>query len=197
MWPFSNRLKQSKPAVSVAQALELLAATGIRRRPGVSDEDLLLSLEGTMDSPVDWVDLLCVLGGDVERGKFGRISDDLWHVDAECIEDHGDYVRLLERFVILTHGVLPLQNLRDHVDIEAGVAWVKFDLDGKTIHWDLPVSDDWMAPELYSHLQELVAARSDKRFFITALGQDSLIGFGTAATKEKLSELSGLKFAWE
>ena len=85
MWPFSNKTKTSKPAVSVAQALELLAAIGIRRRPGVSDEDLLLSLGGTMDSPVDWVDLLCVLGGDVERGKFGRISDDIWHVDAECI----------------------------------------------------------------------------------------------------------------
>jgi hypothetical protein len=175
----------------------LLAAIGIRRRPGVSDADLLLSLEGTMDSPVDWVDLLCVLGGDVERGKFGRISDDLWHVDAECIVEDGDYVRLLERFVILARGALPVQNLRDHVDLENGVAWVEFDLDGQTSHWDLPVSDDWMAPELYSHLQALVASRSDNRFFITALGQDSLIGFGTAALKEKLSGLSGLKFAWE
>jgi hypothetical protein len=197
MWPFSNKTKTSKPAVSVAQALELLAAIGIRRRPGVSDEDLLLSLGGTMDSPVDWVDLLCVLGGDVERGKFGRISDDIWHVDAECIVEDGDYVRLLERFVILAHGGLPLQNLRDHVDLENGVAWVEFDLDGKTIHWDLPVSDDWMAPELYSHLQELVASRSGQKFFITALGQDSLISFGTAAMKEKLSGLSGLQFAWE
>ena len=59
--------------MSIAQALESLAAIGIRRRPGVSDADLLLSLEGNMDSPVDWVDLLCVLGGDVERGKSGRI----------------------------------------------------------------------------------------------------------------------------
>src|SRR5688500_7937595 len=103
MWPFSNKKSVSKPAVSVAQALESVAAIGIRRRPGVSDEDLMLSLEGTMVSPVDWVDLLCVPGGDVERGKFGRISDDIWHVDAECITDDGDYVRLLERFVILAH----------------------------------------------------------------------------------------------
>lgn len=73
MWPFSNKKKESKPAVSVAQALELLPAIGIRRRPGVSDVDLLFSLEDTLDSPVDWVNLLCVLGGDVERGKFDRI----------------------------------------------------------------------------------------------------------------------------
>jgi hypothetical protein len=28
-----------------------------------------------MDSAADWASLLCRLGGDVERGKFGRMSD--------------------------------------------------------------------------------------------------------------------------
>ena len=97
----------------------------------------------------------------------------------------------------MTQGSLPLKNIRDHVDIENGEAWVEFELDGKTVHWDLEVSNDWVAPELYSNLQALVSARSDKKFFITALGQDSLIGFGDAALKQKLSELSGLKFEWE
>lgn len=73
MWPFSNKKRVSKPTVSVAQALELLTAIGIRRRPGVYDADLFLSLDDNMDSPVDGVDLLCVLGGDVARGKLGRI----------------------------------------------------------------------------------------------------------------------------
>jgi hypothetical protein len=106
-------------------------------------------------------------------------------------------MRLLERFVILARGSLPLQNLRDHVDIANCEAWVEFDLDGKTLHWDLPVLDDWMAPELYSNLQELVSSRSEKRFFITALGQDSLICFGDSAMKQKLSDLCGLEFQWE
>jgi len=44
MWPFSNKKKESKPAVSVAQALELLAAIGIRPRPQISQDDLLVSL---------------------------------------------------------------------------------------------------------------------------------------------------------
>lgn len=197
MWPFSNKKRESKPSVSVAQALELLAAIGIRHRPEISQDDLLLSLGGTLNSAVDWTLLLCVLGGEVERDDFERISDDIWHVDAECIEDHGDYIRLVERFAILTKGLLPLKNVRDHVDIEKGEAWVEFDLDGKAIRWDLEVSDDWMAPELYSNLQELVSTRSDKKFFITALGQDSLICFGDAALKQKLSELSGLEFQWE
>jgi len=183
--------------MSIAQALERLAGIGIRPRPQISPDDLLVSLGGTMESSVDLTMLLCVLGGEVERGDFERISDDIWHVDAECIEDHGDYIRLVERFVILSKGLLPLTNIRDHVDVEKGEAWVEFDLDGKTIHWDLEVADDWMAPELYANLQELVSVRSEKKFFITALGQDSLICFGDAAMKQRLSELSGLEFQWE
>jgi hypothetical protein len=198
MWPFTNKKKDSKPSVPLREALQQLAIIGIRRRDGVSDDDLLLSLDGTMDSPVDWISLLCVLGGEVERGKFGRISDDIWHLDAECIEDNGDYVRVLERFVILAKGQLPLTALRDHVDIENGEAWVEFTLDGQTVHWDLEVSDDWLAPELYTRLQELVEERADgKKFFIVALGQDSLVCFGDAAMKDALSKLSGLQFQWE
>lgn len=197
MWPFSSKKKESKQAVSLARALELLAAIGIRPRPQIAHDDLLFSLSGTLDSPVDWTLLLCVLGGEVERGDFERISDDLWHVDAECIEDNGDYVRLVERFAILTKGLLPLKNIRDRVAIDEGEAWVEFELEDKTIHWDLEVSDDWMAPELYSNLQQLVSARSEKKFFITALGQDSLICFGDEAMKQKLSELSGLEFQWQ
>ncbi|HTV43193.1 MAG TPA: hypothetical protein VMF08_21690 [Candidatus Sulfotelmatobacter sp.] len=197
MWPFSNKKKASEPAVSLAQALELLAAIGIRPRPQISQDDLLFSLGGTMDSPVDWTGLLCVLGGEVERGNFERISDDIWHVDAECIYDDGDYVRLVERFAILTKGVLPLKNIRDHVLVDEGEAWVEFELDGKTVRWDLEVSDDWMAPELYSNLQALVSQRSAKKFFIIALGQDSLISFGDAAMKQRLSELTSLEFDWE
>jgi hypothetical protein len=197
MWPFSSKKKESKPAVSIAQALESLAAIGIGPRPQISPDDWLSPLGRKPDAPVDWTLFLCVLGGEVERGDFERVSDDIWHVDAEGIEDNGDYVRLVERFAILTKGALPLKNIRDRVMVEEGEAWVEFDLDGKTIHWDLEVSDDWMAPELYTNLQALVSSRSEKKFFIVALGQDSLICFGDAAMKQKLSELSGLEFEWE
>jgi hypothetical protein len=50
---------------------------------------------------------------------------------------------------------------------------------------------------LYSRIQELVSVRSEKKFFIIALGQDSLICFGDAAMKQKLSNLTGLEFQWE
>jgi len=135
-------------AISVSAALEQLANAGMRMRPGISNDDLLHSLGGTMESPADWVQLLCVLGSEVERGEFERVSDDIWHFDTECIVDHGDYVTLLNRFAILAKGALTITNLRDFVDIEHGKVWVEFTLDGSKVHWDLEASDDWADPGL-------------------------------------------------
>ena len=57
---------------------------------------------------------------------------------------------------------------------------------------------DWVDPELYSRLQQLVSPRgAGKRFFIAGLGQDSLISFGDDQKRQTLSKLSGLKFKWE
>jgi hypothetical protein len=199
MWPFSRKKKEDAAgtSTSVAGELEQLAGIGIRMRPGISHDDLLLSLSRRR-SPVDWLGLLCVLGSEVKREAWERVSDDIWHFDTECIEDHGDYVLLVNRFVILTKGALPLTDIHDHVDIEQGKAWVEFTLDGKKEHWDLEVSDDWFDPGLYSRLQELVTARGNgRRFFIVGLGQDALICFGDDQMKQALSKLSGLKFQWE
>lgn len=167
-------------------------------RPGISHDDLLYSLGGSMESPVDWVQLLCVLGSEVERGDFERVSDDIWHFDAECIEGNGDYVAIVSRFAALAKGALPIAELRDHVGIEAGEAWVEFVLDGNRVHWDLEVNDDWVDPELYSRLQQLAVQRgAGTRFFIAGMGQDSLIGFGDDRMREALCGLSGLRFQWE
>ena len=198
MWPFTSKPKEPDAEASVRQALEQLAALGIRRRDGVSDDDLLLSLEGTLDSPVDWMSLLCTLGEDVQRAGHQPISEDIWHFDAECIVEDGDYVQVLKRFVILTKGQLPLTDVRDHVDLENGEAWVEFTLDGQPVHWDLKVSDDWVDPGLYTQMQALAVSHcGGKKFFIVGLGQDSLLCFGDAAMKDALSQLSGLKFQWE
>lgn len=197
MWPFSKNKQQ--PKVTVAQALQQLSDIGIRKRANITDDDLLGSMGGSMGSRVDWPLLLCVLGDETEHGDgFERVSDDIWHFDAECIEDNGDYARAVQRFVLLAKGNLPLADIKDHVDIENEKAWVEFVLEGKKVHWDLQVDNDWFDADLYSRLQELVTARgAGKRFFIDALGQDSLVCFGDEQMKNALSGLSGLKFDWE
>ena len=103
------------------QAFNKLTALGIQPRPGITDDDLLHSLGGNMDSR--WIGSASYARS---AAKSNAASSDaspiIWHIDAECIEDNGDYVRVLERFVILTKGLLPLTNLRDSVDIENGEA---------------------------------------------------------------------------
>jgi len=197
MWPF-RKTPPPKPApLTLDQALAELARLGVATQPGADRADLLASLTSGPEGPIDRVELLCVLGGEAEVGDFGWFSNDIWHVDSECIEDHGAYVRLAERFIALAKGALPLTAIRDHVDVQAGEAWFEFQLDGRTTRWELPVTDDWMAPEFYSNFQKLLSSRSQLRFMITGLGQDALILCGDDRLRHAISHFAGLQFSWE
>ncbi len=198
MWPFSREKKGATGVpTTVASALEQLAGVGIGMRSGITTDDVLYSLGGTMASPVSWLHLLCTLGHEVERGNFERMSDDIWHFDTECIEDHGAYVAVVSRFVILAKGALPMTQIRDYVDVRQEKAWVEFTLDGKTEHWELKVDDDWVDPGLHSRIQQLVIPRgAGRRFFVVGLGQDCLISFGDDQMRQALSKLTGIEFQW-
>jgi hypothetical protein len=58
----------------------------------------------------------------------------------------GDYTRLTDRFSVLSRGKLPLTDVLDHVDIEAGGAWLQFAMSEQRVRWDLIVDNDWMDP---------------------------------------------------
>lgn len=47
--------------------------------------------------------LLLTLGGEVEvNGEFINVSEEIWYLDTECIEDHGDYARIIIRLENMT-----------------------------------------------------------------------------------------------
>jgi hypothetical protein len=198
MWPFSKKTKTQPSSLNLEQALRELNGMGVSLAPGTSVADLLPSLNGDVSAPVDRTQLLCALGGEAEESPAGLLSHDIWHLDAECIEDEGDYARLAYRFSVLSRGKLPLTKVVDHVDIEAGEAWLEFLLGDQKIHWDLTVDNDWMDPALYSQFQKLLSSRSrSERFMIYALGQDSLVLCGDDAKRKAISEFSGFSFQWE
>lgn len=202
MWPFTGKKSDDTVIgqITFSEALEQLARIGITTRPGISNASLLETLGGGMDTPVNWRDLLCVLGSDCEvnPGEFEAASDDIWLFDTECIDVPGSYINIVNGFITLARGALPLLDLHDHVDLDNQSAWFKFLLDGKIHHWNLEVNEDWVDPNLYARLQELVTARGgEQRFFLTSLGQDCLISFGDERMRQSLSELSGLHFKWE
>jgi hypothetical protein len=188
--------KVVKPSLS--EGLAALEQCGIRKRDDISIEDILFSTGGTLDDPIDYVELLCVLGGDVERDDFRPISDDIWYFDTECICDDGDYVRIANRLLMLSKGALAITNLRDCIDIEGSVAWLEFDFGGKQIHFDFEVQDDWVDGSIFSRFVELLRnVESESRFTYADLGgQDCLIGFATEQQRNALTALTGLQFEW-
>jgi len=183
---------------TLAEGLAALEQHGIRKRDDVSIEDILYSTGGTLNDPMDYPQLLCLIGSDVERDDFRPKSNDLWHFDTECIVNDGDYVRIAERLAGLSKGALAISDVRDHVSIEQSVAWLEFNHHGKRVRWDFEVQDDWVDATVFTRFVQLFAdTPSGARFTYGDLGgQDCLIGFSTNEQRQALTALTGVSFEW-
>jgi hypothetical protein len=184
------------PAPSLEAQLQALAGCGIRLAEGRSVEDLLRLGSRAAFEKQPFIHLLCVLGdegGDEDGASPAYLSDDIWHFDTECIEDHGDYARIIRRMCELSKGALPLQDIRDHVDVEAGQAWVSFTLGGQTYRWTAEVDDDWVDAQILTRLAQLLDAQGQARRFISMglFGQDMLLGCASADELAQLKRLVG------
>ncbi|HEY1170901.1 MAG TPA: hypothetical protein VGH19_05980 [Verrucomicrobiae bacterium] len=199
MWPFGKSDKSKKVQLpTLAEGLAALESLGIRKRADVTIDDLLHSTGGTADEPTEYSSLLCILGGEVERGDFQPISDDVWHFDTECIVDHGDYTRIAEQLFRLSKGALAISNIKDYVSTEESVAWLEFDFHGKRVHWDFTVQDDWVDASVLSNFSKLFRETPSTAHFTYGNlgGQDCLIGFSTEEQRLALSKLTSIQFDW-
>jgi hypothetical protein len=184
--------------IPLEQQLETLASCGIHLKPEFSVETLLESFSREKYETSPYAGLVIRLGGELEREPWTPLSNNVWHLDTECIEDSGDYGRIAERFRDLAQGELPIENIRDRVDHENGDAWVEFELDGETIHWGARVQDDWIDPGIITNFCGLLARqkRSRRYTFFDLKGQDCLIGCATEDELRKLRKGTGLRFTW-
>jgi hypothetical protein len=209
--------------ITLEERLMLLEQVGVRLRSSITIEHLLLlderdSYEGERDDHAiaPFEHLLIVMGGEDSELTYvmgdeaehfvnefnhrghGYLSDDIWHFDTECIYDHGDYAEIATRMRDLAHGELPLEEIRDHVDVDQGIAWVAFRLAGQEYRWDAVVNDDWADPDIFSNFAALLAAHSaTHRFtYLDLEGQDCLIGCSTLEALIQLRDLTELDFVW-
>ncbi len=191
---------QRKSKLSFEEQLQNLTDCGIKLRSQFSSDVLFeeWSKEDFEDEPYEM--LLLSLGGDKEIGtsQWTSLSNNVWHFDTECIEDHGAYIAIAERMRDLADGDLPLQKITDYVDVEEEIAWLEFELDGEKYHWDLKVEDDWVDTEIFGMFIELSEKRgSDKKYtYFDTGGQDCLIGCCTSEKLEKLRVVTGLDVTW-
>ncbi len=180
-----------KKTVPLIQQLHQLELCGIALRDGITIDDLLdlHSEEAYQKHP--YVMLLIALGGVVDEAPYDRyLSNNVWHFDVECIEDHGAYVDIATRMKVLAEGNLPLENITDYVDVAEEQARLSFVWDGQPITWEAQVRDDWVDSTIFSRLVTLHASKKPlKNFIYAGLGQDCLIGYATEEQRQQLNLL--------
>jgi len=188
--------------VSFEKQLSTLASCGIKLAPGVAPEALLESFDREAFEAEPYRLLLACMGGEAESesqaGETGYPSDNIWHFDTDCIEDHGAYAAIARRMKDLAQGELPLEEITDYVHVEAGEARVEFCLAGQSYRWDAKVEDDWVDASILSRFSDLLNQVGSSRHFtyIDFGGQDCLIGCATAQEREQLAKETGLKVEW-
>lgn len=198
MWQWLTGRKSSRKSVSLEEQVASLAMAGIRLRPNITMDHLLASFDRQQYESDPYRLLLVRMGGETEDEAALRISDNIWHLDTECIEGDGDYVRVAERMRTLAGAALPIEELADRVNVEEREVWLEFTLEGKRIHWNLKVQEDWIDEAILGRFATLLTDRLAGRKFtyLDLEGQDCLIGCCTREQLQQLRTLTGLDFIW-
>ena len=181
--------------MTLEQKLEVLAGCGFRLAEPFTCDDLLKSWNRA-DYEKPGYDLVLVgVGMTEEQEPWRSHCVNLWHLDTECIEDHGDYKKIAACMAAMAKGSLPLDNIQDHVDVANKEAWLSFSFRGQAVKIPCKVQDDWVDPAVFGRFAELLAQSDSAKTYVyyDLGGQDCLIG---CVTKEHLQNLNrqGIKF---
>ncbi len=101
--------------------------------------------------------------------------------DTECIEGHGDYVRVFQRLAAITGGALTFKQLEDYIELNdgpdsGGKVWVSFEVAGKKYKWKPKVDDDWFDSNMLIKLSDLLWQVAQLRFcYIPTNSQDMCV----------------------
>ena len=192
---FKKKIKEN--IVPLEEQLERLEQLGIRLNPEATIEDLLNEMDREELESNPYSPLLIVLGCEFEKDEnvWIHISNNVWYLDTECIEDNGDYIRIVERLITLSQGELTIESLTDSVDIEANEITISFVLKGEHYTWSMEVNDDWLDINILSKFNSaLDKLNSEKKFFVAVIDQTCLIGFFKESQVEELNRLIDIKF---
>jgi hypothetical protein len=181
--------------LTLEQKLAILAGCGLRLKAPFTIDDLLKSWTRE-DFEKDGFDAVLVgLGMTEEEPPWRDHCVNAWHLDTECIENSGDYCRIAERMKAMAQGSLPIENIRDHIDVEGRVAWLTFDYRGRNTRIDCKVEDDWVDAEVFRQFVDLLAQSDQSKIYLSydLGGQDLIIA---CVTKSEFAELkrNGVRF---
>ena len=157
--------------MTLEEQLQKLAAIGLPLSDGVTVDDLLYSFDRASYERKPFDLLLFILGAEVERAPWGRpVCARAWNFDTECIYDSGAYVRIVERLCRVAGAPDRLTDIRDHVDLDAGEAWLEYRVDGRVQRWTVEVNRDWADLMTVYYVMEHLE-RDGHRFYYKDNGQ--------------------------
>ncbi len=176
--------------MTLEEQLAALEAIGIKLNEGATVDDLLHSFDRSEYEKQPFEALMFMLGSEIERRPWGRyFSSVAWNFDAECIVEDGDYVRIVKRLAELSGRSDELTDVADTVDLEAGVATLRYTLDGKTRSLSPTVNDDWAdADAVNVILSDL--ERDGRYFYGIDNGQSTILYYIDEATASELRALT-------
>ena len=186
------------PDTSLDEKLQRLAECGIHvlRREALNRAIRANHPRKDINS-TSYNDLLLYLPGESWiRGEQGEpISEGIFSIDTECVEDPGVYAKTAIALARLTHGDLVLDNVRDHLDFDVA-AWLEFECAGVQYHWDWEMNGDWLDTSLFHRFAELLEqSGSSRRYCAEDLeGQQVTLICPTKEEFRRFSELTPNKF---
>lgn len=177
--------------MKLEKQLEALSELGIRLEDGITIDDLLYSFSRDQYEGEPFELILFVLGIEVERKPWGRcFCNRAWNLDMECISGTGDYVKIAERLCLLAGVPNRFANLQDCVDLENGLGWLQYEVDGVSRHFDVAINHDWADPEVIAKV--MADIESDGfRFYSKDNGQAAIWYYLDQETADRLNSLSG------
>ena len=185
-------------SVGFEQQMETFKRLGFKLNPGISVGDVdRWSGKKEFENP-PYMILYITLGQTIEREPWTPLTDRCWDFDTEAIEDHGAYVEIMKNLERITRGEIKFENLKDYVDVEKGIAWVSFSVNGIKYRWNLKVNDDWVDEGLFTKLVAIKKKLDTKgryTYFNTG-GQDAVIGYETPENRNAIAKATGLKIEW-
>ena len=184
--------------LSLYDQLDTLAACGISAREGSGPADLIRRHSERDYETSPFKLLLAELGADSDEPPYLPMSDNVWHMRAECATRGGDYVKVARRMATLAGNALPLEAVRDEFDLRHGVAWLSFNLRAEQFRWPAKVEERWIDPMILSRFAVLLEAQeAGLRYICLDLGgQDCLLGCATQEQFAALRKRTGLDFEW-
>ena len=152
--------------LTLEQKLDILAHCGLRLNPPFTVQDLLKSWSREVFEKDGFDSVLVGLGMTEEQPPWRNHCVNAWHFDTECIEGNGSYIRIAERTKAMSGGSLPIENIRDHVDIEGHIAWLTFDFKGRGIRIECKVNEDWVDVGVFRHFVDLLGESDPSKTYL-------------------------------